>query len=465
MIYYFGAQPAVNLEKQTNGFDADTGNGPLIKVGEKVTWTYVVTNTGNVGLTGISVVDNIEGSISCPATTLAAGESLTCTLEGTAVEGQYSNLGSVTANPEGGFAQVNDSDPSHYFGSEAGVAIKKLTNGVDIDQADPPYILVGDPVSWTYVVTNVGNLGLTGVVVSDSDTTLAITCPGTTLAPAASMTCTASGTAIAGAYSNTGYVEGTPSGFTEKVGASDVSGYFGADPQISITKYTNGQDAKEAPGPYIPVGEAVTFTYQVSNTETAFQFTNIVVTDDSGLEPVCPKTTLNPGENMVCQVEGMAAVGQQSSAGKVNAKAVVQATQVELGAVQESDTSHYFGYTLGLALEKRTNGQVALEPPGPGLSIDSVVTWMYIVTNTSNVPLTEIAVIDDPEGAVTCPASGLAPAATLTCSATGIVQEGEYSNTAWASAKFNTETVESLVAISHYVGVSGFSVYLPLILR
>jgi hypothetical protein len=204
-----------------------------------------------------------------------------------------------------GFAPVTDSDPSHYYGSDAGVAIKKLTNGVDIDQADPPYILVGDPVSWTYVVTNIGNLGLTGVAVTDSDVNGRCFMP--THDPGAcceSMTCTASGTATAGAYANTGYVEGTPAGFTEKVGASDVSGYFGADPQISITKYTNGQDAKEAPGPYIPVGEAVTFTYQVSNTETAFQFTNIVVTDDSGLEPVCPKTTLNPGEDMVCQVEG-----------------------------------------------------------------------------------------------------------------------------------------------------------------
>jgi uncharacterized repeat protein (TIGR01451 family) len=287
-IYYLGAQPAIDLQKKTNGFDADSPTGPLIKIGQPVTWTYEVTNTGNVTLTGILVTDDKLGTITCPGSTLDAGASMTCSASGSAVAGQYANMGTVTGTPPVG-SNVTDSDPSHYYGSDVGVAIKKLTNGVDIDQTDPPYILVGDPVSWTYVVSNVGNIQLTGVAVTDSDSTLTVACPKTTLDPDESMTCTASGTAVAGVYTNTGYVEGTPSGFTEKVGASDVSGYFGAQPAISITKYTNGQDAKEAPGPYIPVGEAVTFTYQVSNTETAFQFTNIVVTDESGLEPVCPK--------------------------------------------------------------------------------------------------------------------------------------------------------------------------------
>jgi len=40
--------PSIDIEKATNGEDADNPTGPLIPVGDTVTWTYVVTNTGNV---------------------------------------------------------------------------------------------------------------------------------------------------------------------------------------------------------------------------------------------------------------------------------------------------------------------------------------------------------------------------------------------------------------------------------
>ncbi|MBI8990256.1 DUF7507 domain-containing protein [Corynebacterium meridianum] len=49
------------------------------RVGDTVTFTYTVTNTGTVPLTGVTVVDSTVPGVSCPATTLAPGESMTCT--------------------------------------------------------------------------------------------------------------------------------------------------------------------------------------------------------------------------------------------------------------------------------------------------------------------------------------------------------------------------------------------------
>jgi hypothetical protein len=47
--------------------------------GEKITYTYTVTNTGNVRLHGITVTDNkIRGPIGCPMSTLAPGKWMTC---------------------------------------------------------------------------------------------------------------------------------------------------------------------------------------------------------------------------------------------------------------------------------------------------------------------------------------------------------------------------------------------------
>jgi uncharacterized repeat protein (TIGR01451 family) len=105
---------SVRIKKATNGQDADEAPGPTVPVGSPVTWTYVVTNTGTVPLTSVAVVDNPNGPVPCPKTTLAAGESMTCTATGTATPGQYTNVGTVTASWTSG--TVTDNDASHYFG-------------------------------------------------------------------------------------------------------------------------------------------------------------------------------------------------------------------------------------------------------------------------------------------------------------------------------------------------------------
>ncbi len=91
-----------------------------MQVGEPITWTYEVTNTGNVTLTGVTVTDDQGVVVSCPKSTLVAGESMTCTASGTATAGQYVNTGTATGTPPVGVAP-SDSDKSHYFGIEVEV--------------------------------------------------------------------------------------------------------------------------------------------------------------------------------------------------------------------------------------------------------------------------------------------------------------------------------------------------------
>lgn len=110
--------PAIKIEKSTNGEDADNAPGPTIAVGSPVTWQYVVTNTGTIPLTNVKVVDDKIGMVTCPSTTLAVQQSMTCTMSGVAVAGQYANLGTATADSASG--SVTDSDASHYFGQVPG---------------------------------------------------------------------------------------------------------------------------------------------------------------------------------------------------------------------------------------------------------------------------------------------------------------------------------------------------------
>ncbi|NES77280.1 MAG: hypothetical protein F6K06_16410 [Okeania sp. SIO1H4] len=70
----------------------------------------------------------------------------------------YKNIGTVVAD------DVTDEDPSHYVNGEPdpqdpGIDIEKFTNGVDADTIEEAVeIAAGETVTWTYEVTNTGDL-------------------------------------------------------------------------------------------------------------------------------------------------------------------------------------------------------------------------------------------------------------------------------------------------------------------
>ncbi|HKV08037.1 MAG TPA: hypothetical protein VJ725_07875, partial [Thermoanaerobaculia bacterium] len=409
------AQMEVSLEKATNGQDADVPPGPVLLAGDPVTWTYQVTNTGSRDLTNVVVTDDQGVTVTCPATTLLAGESMICTGNGTAQEGQYVNVGTVTAELPNG-SQVEDSDPSHYFGQvQAAVDLEKATNGVDADTAPGPFLPVGAAVLWTYTVTNIGADTLTDVTVTD-DQGVAVACPKTTLLAGESMTCTGNGTAQPGQYANVGTVTASlPDEST--AGDSDPSHYFGQ--VLSLEKATNGVDADLPPGPVLPVGSPVSWTYEVANPGPG-TVTNLAVTDDQGVVVTCPGTVLAAGESMTCTGNGTAQAGQYANVGTATGQLPGGAT------ISASDPSHYLGQSL--TLEKSTNGQDADLPPGPVLAVGAAVSWTYTVTNLGSGPVTNLAVTDDQGVTVTCPGTVLAAGESMVCTGNGTAQAGQYAN-------------------------------------
>jgi uncharacterized repeat protein (TIGR01451 family) len=433
------AQPDVQIEKLTNGQDADTPPGPVLTVGAPVTWTYVVTNTGSRDLANVAVTDDQGVVVTCPGTVVLAGESMTCTASGTAQAGQYVNVGTVTAELLNG-TPVTASDPSHYFGqAQASVTIEKRTNGFDADVPPGPFLPVGDPVNWTYEVTNVGSELLTGIDVTDSEG-VAVSCPGTDLAPAASMTCTASGVVQPGQYVNIGSVTASLPD-ESPAGASDPSHYFGQ--LLLLKKFTNGQDADLPPGPALEAGDPVTWTYEVTNPGPA-TVAGLAVTDDQGVTVSCPVTTLAAGESTTCSGSGAAQPGQYANVG--TATALLPAG----GKVTASDPSHYVGQILRIV--KSTNGDDADLPPGPVLAVGDPVSWTYEVTNLGTDPVTAVAVEDDQGVAVSCPGTVLVAGASMTCTAAGVAAAGQYTNVGTVTATHPTLGELSAADPSHYFG-------------
>ncbi len=444
--HYFGiGNPSISLEKSTNNADADASPGPYIPAGDPITWRYVVTNTGDVDLVNIRVTDNRVELINCPQDTLDVGESMTCTATGSALTGQYDNLGTVAGDPvndagdplelpDGSTADdVTDSDPSHYFGAEVNIEIEKRVAGNTADTAPGPQFPIGTRVEWTYVVSNTGNVALEDVSVTD-DQGVVVTCPQDTLDAGESMTCTGVGIVTAGAYVNTGTATGTSPDTGDTVEAEDPANHEGVDPTLAIEKRINGEHVTEAPGPFLAVGSDITWTYIVSN-NTDLRITEIDVTDDQGVAVTCPETALDAGESMTCTGSGTATTGQYVNVGTAvgtpvddNGDAFPDENGDPITTDPVTDDSFYFGADPSVTIEKSTNGADADTTPGPYLEVGAAIRWQYVVTNTGNVTLDDISVTDDQGVTITCPKLTLTPTESMTCTGAGTATVGQYTN-------------------------------------
>ncbi|MEI2728798.1 MAG: GEVED domain-containing protein [Candidatus Nanopelagicales bacterium] len=221
-------QPDIEVQKYTNGYDAESGTGPLLMTGSGVTWTYVIRNSGNITLTNVTLSDDMVGAVSSCAggvtlpITMSVGQVVTCTMTGTATSGQYTNTATVSGTDiTSPTNTLTDTNASRYYGLTSGLEMTKYTNGFDADsypdinapsgsQAQAPTLTVGMPVVWSYVVTNTGDTPLSPIVLVDNQEGV-ITCPVSTLPAGATMVCTQQGVAsVSGVYTNTAIVTGTP---------------------------------------------------------------------------------------------------------------------------------------------------------------------------------------------------------------------------------------------------------------
>ncbi|PNX46122.1 MAG: hypothetical protein BV456_12695, partial [Thermoplasmata archaeon M8B2D] len=162
-------------------------------VGQTITYNYNVTNCGDASLTDVTVMDDKLGTITLGTATLAPGGSTSGTATYTVVEGDLPgpivNTATATGiDPTGG--TVTDSDTES-------VALT-YNPCINIDkEASVGTASVGQTITYTYTVTNCGDVTLTGVTVVD-DKLGTITLGTATLAPGGSTSGTATYTVVEG---------------------------------------------------------------------------------------------------------------------------------------------------------------------------------------------------------------------------------------------------------------------------
>ncbi len=385
------------------------GTFTMLSVPSPTTFTYATTTTLDGAATG---------------TTITAVNVLNGLFATTPVSFSGLDMGpSKSAHERRDFGFVN---------TAPAISLVKKTNGSDNNTTPGLGVTTGEVITWTYLVTNTGGTVLSNVTLSD-DKLGALNCPKNALVIGEFMTCTATGTASVGQYTNVGTVVGTPPAGSN-VSATDPDNYFASGPSISIVKKTNGTDNTSGTGPFVAVGSPVVWTYSVTNIGDV-ALSTVVVNDDNGTAATTDDfaatyqsgdadsdSTLDLTETWTFTATKPAIAGQY-----INNGCAVGAPPSGAN-VNACDPDRYYGQTPAITLVKTTNGTNNNSAPGVQVATGSTVTWTYLITNTGNVPLTAVSLTDDKLGALGCPDNTLAIGVSMTCTATGTATVGQYTN-------------------------------------
>ncbi len=207
VAWYKGITAGIAVKKATNAVDPlaptaseegdTTAHQLYLPVGTPLVWTYRVTNTGTTPLRVSGIVDDngtpantSDDFAPLPVTVtwngatyntgdtnhnglLDVGEVWLYTSAGvshaTVAAGEYKNTATVTGVEPHLGTVVTASDVSYHFGALNKLVVRKAVNAADplhptayedANYAPGPVLTAGSTVTWTYLVTNLGNTAL-----------------------------------------------------------------------------------------------------------------------------------------------------------------------------------------------------------------------------------------------------------------------------------------------------------------
>ncbi len=439
--------PALTLTKSANPTS-------VTAAGATVTYSFLVKNTGNVTVTGVSIADTFTApagpglAISCPVTTLAPTVSTTCTATYAVSQADVDNGAINNSATAGGHSPSGSTVTSPV--STATVSAAPAPALTLVKSADQTTVTgAGQSVTYSFLVTNTGNVTVSGLAVADTFTApagppLTVSCPTTTLAPAASTTCTAVYTTTQadvdhGTIKNTATVSGTsPAGVTVTSPPSTVT--VTATPTAGLTV------AKSAtPASVSTTGATVDYSFLVTNTGNV-TISGVTIADTftapagPALAVTCPTTTLAPHATVTCTATYLATQADIDN-GSIDNSATAGGTDPQGHPVTSPPSTAAVTATAAPALTLTKTVS-----PASATAAGQSVTYSFAVQNTGNVTITGVSIADTlaapagPALAITCPPAPLVPGATATCTAPYVVNQADVD----AGAVHNSATASGL---------------------
>jgi len=386
--------------------------------GQTTTLTFTVTNTDELAAKpGWSFTDTLpdglafagEPSTDCPAgvatiegTTITGTGNLdagtvSCTftvLVTSAVAGTFVN-GPDNVDPLDGLLVPGDSTVVFTVPETPAIALVKLA-----DLADPSEFVVDRTVTFSFQVTNSGNVPLTDVSVADtafdgSGTPSAIDCPETELDVGASMTCTSTYVLTQddidqGQVTNTALATGTPPTGPDVSAESSVTISGDETPSLAIVK---SADAGGVQSPAV-AGDPIAYTITVTNTGNVTLVDTAVLDEllGDGLSYAWPGEdgVLAPGDSVdviatypITQADIDAGVVENSATATAETET---GTGVDAGP---ATTSTPLEQAPSLLLDKEATADFSTPP-----RVGDLVAFDFTITNTGNLTLEEVAITD-----------------------------------------------------------------------
>jgi len=322
-----------------------------------VTYSYLVTNTGNVSLTGISLSDdNDNDDMDCPATTLAVGASMTCTASHTFTQAELNAGGTLDNTVTASSNEAPDDTDSLSIPITQTPALTVVKSSTTTELTAPGTVI------YSYLVTNTGGVSLTGISLSDDNDNDDMDCPATTLAVGASMTCTASHTFTQAELNAGGTLDNTVTASSNEApnDTDDLSIPITQTPALTVVKSSTTTSATTA-------GQVILYTYAVENTGS-ITLTNVTLADDNtDADPVCTPAqpaTLAPGASMACAAEHTVTQAEIDGGGNVTNVATADSDE----SAPDQDSLDIPITTVSIGVAKRV------------VSVEKISTGTYEVT-------------------------------------------------------------------------------------
>jgi uncharacterized repeat protein (TIGR01451 family) len=433
------------------------------QIGETITYTFEVRNTGNVTLTNVVLDDPLPGmALNAPAIpSLAPGATVStwtgsydlnqADIDNGFVENQATATGTYTdglGQPQdttdlSGTTFVDNTPTTAPVAQNPAVALIKT---VDASGLSSP-VAVGDTLTYGFTVTNTGNTTLTNVTLADPLPGMALTAPAIpSLAPGASVSTWTGTYNLTQADIDNGFVENqataTGSYVDPVTGPQTVDDLSGAttgdddtttapipqDPSIALVKTvdTSGLSSPAA------VGDTLTYGFTVTNTGNT-TLTNVTLADPlPGMTLNAPAiATLAPGASIStwtgsydliqADIDNGFVENQATATGSYTDPVAGPQTVDDLSGTTTGDdtpTQAPLGQNAAIALIKTVDVSGLSSP----VAVGDTLTYAFTVTNTGNTTLTNVTLADP------------LPGMTLNAPAIATLAPGASDNTSWTGS-------------------------------
>lgn len=397
---------------------------------DAIDYVITVTNTGATTLTNVVVTEQAGVTLgACPTVaSLASGASFTCTASylvqpADVTAATFQNTASVVTT------QITTPVTSSVTTPIVAPPAVPAWSIIKTQTAVGPFTAVGDTITYDIVVSNLGNVTLTAVSVTDANASI-ITCAavsGSDLAPGASMTCQAVHTVDAADLTNhhvdnVAVAHTTYPNFGPTLNSNIVTTNVGAvSLDWTVVKSKSSSTTLTAAGDVV--------TYDITVTNTGFGvIPGVTITDANAVIGTCDQTNggdLAVGDSITCSASHVVTLAEVTAGQTVN-------------TAMASSTGSIGPTNSNTVISTITPAATPQAPPAgpsssPALSIvkaltgqapskvGDVATYSLTVTNTGGLSLTGVTVTDANAILGSCsvalPAT-LAVGASFTCSAT-----------------------------------------------